>query len=896
MQRRSTRTHLLPLQTVLGGVCLLMASAAPLSEQSPADVESLVRDLADDHFAVREQASEQLWAMGRSVLPKLRELTMVRDPEQAVRARELVHKIELGIFPDSDPELLAIIEQYPRASATTKNALIRELQHRKAWRQMLKLHQQETDHSVRKQQESSMQRVAVHAAREKLAKGEKAEALEFLEMAPVSPESLLALAEYHRLHGSLERELRMAEGKPGTEMAAWRCALHRSAGNLERAILEARAAKLNQLAAALAVLDGDPVPWLELLAEEPEEGESRRLSDRVRILYARLAIQRWQGRATDAQAMMQLREILANRSSQYRRCARTALFMLGDIETAEASLIKESPMRGVQHLLMMERIDEALQVFGTTPQQPCTRTWVSEKFKGLEEDDFEEFDFSEQAQALHVMAGFLEARGLHQLAFECYRDPAREFSKRHEDGFLSLLMVLMNGGDGLFPAPVLAVSLASDWAGEDDQRWGRLTDFLWAGDGDSMEWWSHLAEIKPRSTRAERLRAVLVLSRRMPSLGNERREWIELAWKHHQQLAQEEQADSIKRLADLAFNSGDVELGARVWESMPADMRSAYYWRQQANHFSALNDWDSVCTILLEQVEAFSKREDGFSNPAFHAYAAGALRRAGRLEQAREHDAKAELLALGDPTMAMQIATAYAFADDYDRSREWWRRAALHSPPEGGMFALCINTYATALHDRPAQWPLVAAMAEVVCSHSIDNNYYDREIPLVDMRSRLKSDTFRALSKLQEDRSGSIALLEQCHGYFITDGVLADYFFPVLRQAGLIEEHDRWFALSWERFEQAIAAFPEAHNTRNTAGWFASRAQRKVTDAMEHQRHALRIHPEQPAYLDTMAEIHFALGQREEAMKWSRKAILNDPADAELRRQFHHFRHDPLPR
>lgn len=871
-------------------------AAAPVTEQAGTNDDSWFGKLADPSFEVREQASAKLWADGKEALPRLRKLTKSADPEQATRARELVRKIEMGIFPDSDPDLLAIIEEYPKASATAKTALIRELQNRQAWRQMLKLHQEETSPTVRQQQERSMQRIAVHAAREKLAQGHEREALEFLEMAPPIPDSLLTLAEFHRLHGTLEEELEKARGKPGVEMAAWRCALHRCAGNLPEAIREAKAAQLDHLAAGLAVLGGDPLPWLDRQSREPEEGESRRVSDRVRILYAQLAAQRWRTGQLTESSLEPLREMIQNRSSQMRRSARTALFMLGDTQVSESSLEKGSPMRAVQHLLLMERVEEALRILETTTEQPCTELWVHKRFRALEEDDFEEFDGSREARALHVMAGFLEGRGLGELAFSCYRDPALEFAKRDEQGFLSFLMFLLTGGDTYLPAPELAVELAADWAAEDQDRWAKLTDFLWAGDDDSMVWWNHLGAIKPRSTRAQRLRGVMVLMRRIHSRGDERGQWLDLAWQHHQALDEDDRRDSIRKIADLAFQTEDANLSARIWNDMPEDIRDDYHWRQRAAHHSARDEWNEVCEILLDQVKQFDQRSDGATNPAFHAYAAAALRRAGREEDAKLHDQKAELLALGDPSMAMQIATAYAFADDYERSRWWWRRAALHSAPDSGMYVLSLVTYGNTLHEQVDQWPVLAAMAEVAACQSMETSYYDQEIPLVDMRMRLKSDTFRALSQLGQDRSRAIELLEQSHTNFITDGALADYFFPVLRIAGLTKEHDRWFERSWQRFEQAISLFPDSHNTRNTAGWFASRAQRQLKRALEHQRHALKVLPEQSAYLDTMAEIHFAMGQRKEAMKWSRKAILLDPTDAELRRQFHHFRNDPMPK
>jgi len=881
---------------VFAAVSAMVAWASPVNDAATSDIERQVDNLIDQRFTVREKASERLWELGRTALPRLRELTESPDPEQAVRARELVRKIEMGLFPDSDPELLEIVARYASASDSEKNDLIRDLQNKRAWRQMLKLHQEETSAALRRQYQDAMQRVAVLAAREKICKGDNNEGLELLQMAPVTPESLLALAEYHRANGTLEAELHKAADQPGVEAAAWRCALQRSADNLEAAIAEAYAAKQDGLAAALSVMNGNPLPWLDQMSQDPEEEEARRLSDQVRTLYARMAASRWRGEAMDPATLAKLRDMLQNRSSHYRRCARTALFMLGQTDVAEASLLKDSPVYGLQHLVVLERVEEALKILGLSVDEPCTEAWVGSKFKNLGVEDLDELDRSDSAQSLHFMAGLLESRGLHQLAVDCFLKPAREYAKREEAGFLEFLRMLMSEGEGFFPAPLLAIDLAADWAGEDDKRWATLADMWWSGDGSNQEWWELTEKLKPRSSRAERMRAVMVLLGRIPGRPGERHEWLDLAWKLHQKGDEDEKIVSIKRLADLAFRSGDVELGVRTLDDMPDEMREGYYWRQRVAHLSANNNWDEVCSILLQQIDTANNSDGTMTTAAGHAYAAGALRQAGRHQEAKSHDRQAELLALGDSSTAAQIASAYAFTYDFERSKIWWRRAALYSTPDSGLYSQIIANYAITLQNDPTRWQLLAAMQEVVGSQAIDSSYYDQEFPLMDMHTRLKADTFRALSRLQDQPKQSLALLEECHRNYANDGVLADYFFPALRLAGLHAEHDRWFAQSWQKFEKVISEFPGAHNTRNTAAWFASRAQRELKRALEFQQEALKSAPEQPAYLDTMAEIHFAMGRRADATKWSRKAILLDPADGELRRQFHHFANDPLPK
>ncbi len=873
----------------------MLGTAAPVKDEAE-HLDRLSSDLAHPEFATREKATEQLWKMGVSALPKLRELARSVDPEQAVRARELVRKIELGVFPDSDPELLSIITRYPTATASEKSTLIRELQNRRAWRQMLKLYQEETNEAVIKQYLSTMQRIAVFAAREKLSEGDKQDALELLRLAPRTPSALMAEAHFHRVEGTLEQELELFRNEEGKSAADWRMALHRASGNMEAALANVDGAKQPELAAALAALNGDPIPWLQMRSQISEDDNSRRLSHQSRSLYARLAMDRWSGNAMNPEDFRKLTEMQENRSSQYRRVARTALFMLGANKTAEKSLLKDAPMKAAHYFLMHERVEEALQIMGHSIKKPCTEDWVREQLKGMNEDAFNDFDDSKEVQALCLMAGFLESRGLHDLAFECYRTPVLEFAQHEKPAFLDFVMKLFNDNAGFLPAPRLAIQLSVAWANDDEERWDQLTDAFWAGDDDSHEWWKLLGEIDPKVSRKKRLELVLVLQRRLPGEAGERTKWQDLIWKHYQKQAGEEKDDILRRLVDLAFNTGDVELGEKVWPIMPEDMRNSYFWRQQIAHLSARDNWKAVCEVLLEQVAMMEDKDQSTINPAFHAYAAAALRRAGRLKEAQEHDYKADLLCLGDSQMAMQIALAYAFGDDYERSRIWWARAAQSAEPKSSTFSISVGAFAESILFDPSSWSLVASLNEVAACESIDGSYYDMELPLASMRLRLKSDVCRALSRLEEDKRAAINVLEVSHRNYTTDGVLADFFFPVLRKADLIKEHDLWFSQSWASFTKVIETFPKSVNTKNTAAWFASRAQRQLDEAESHLRKALQKFPEQPAYLDTMAEIQFAKGKRKQSVEWSRKAILLAPADTELRRQYYHFRFDPLPK
>ncbi|MBC7981236.1 MAG: hypothetical protein H7Y36_11800, partial [Armatimonadetes bacterium] len=278
--------------------------------------------------------------------------------------------------------------------------------------------------------------------------------------------------------------------------------------------------------------------------------------------------------------------------------------------------------------------------------------------------------------------------------------------------------------------------------------------------------------------------------------------------------------------------------------------------------------------------------------PSLYACLAACLRKAGHADEAAANDQIVETLALGND--AIEIANGYAYGGDYKRASDWWARAARQNAPGSQLFSIALQLHTEMLIDQ-GKWKEVGAISEVSAqtTAAVDSSNVS---PLVSLRLRLQSDLGRALSGLKVDRAKSIAILGKCHGMFPSDGSLADDFFPAIRSMGLIKEHDEWFRISWDRMSAVLKQFPDSDNTGNTAAWLASRSRRNLDQAEKLLVKALALNPEQSAYLDTMAEIQFAKGNREKATEWSAKAINFMPADSMLRRQNARFRTAPLPR
>jgi tetratricopeptide (TPR) repeat protein len=856
---------------------------AQVVEKSP---ETLVAELCHENFKTRENATREIWKLGTAITPLLEEAATSKDPEQATRARDLLRKIQLHITPDTDPSIITLVERYIAAkSINQKMELLGKLRGKRAWRQMLKLYAAENHSEAREKIDPLMRGIALRAAREQLMKSDPDGAREYLEMGATHAAGLLALAEFHRSHGTLDAERERALKSDAPNAKAWLLAIHRSAGDIANARRAAIAAGETRIADAMAVLSGDPLPWLRSVpGEQP--------SNAITSVYGGIVVRRWSGDKIRNPELEPLIQAASGNNMQLKESAMRALFLLGEFETAEAIFGKSNSFAAFRHFETLERVAEALEVIGLDSKNPDYNGWVAKQLKDLEDEDIEDqHEPSSYAGDLAVFANFLERRGLHDEAWEAFSAPLAKIAK--DDDFLDLLRPLFGSGEPLTGAPFLAKRIAAQWAGDDPIRWDDIIATVFGDEDSTRHWWSWLGELDPNASPSDRFDAMLALH----NIGNDvdrlRHKWLELVWKSIEKSEGDDRVNSLRYVFEISTMTGDVRTTLKAWDAMEPGVREKSFWEQMLVFLSAEGRWDDVATVLLKQISILTEtQQDAGSN--LHAYAAAALRQAGREEEASIHDGWVDKLTLGNPLLAIGAGNAYAFGNDYKRAAEWWARAARFAEPESGEFPTAMKLHADVLLDQ-GKWLETAAISEVLARTYVSSEFR-LESPLAFMRQRLQADMARAFSLLQSDRPRAIAMLEKCHRTFIADGSLADHFFPALRQLGLTNEHDQWFDITWARVMEILEIYPESDNTHNTAAWFASRAMRNLDEGEQHAKTALRLNPDQPAYLDTMAEIHFARGNRKKALEWSHLAVAYSPNDVLIRRQLERFRSGSLPK
>ena len=92
---------------------------------------------------------------------------------------------------------------------------------------------------------------------------------------------------------------------------------------------------------------------------------------------------------------------------------------------------------------------------------------------------------------------------------------------------------------------------------------------------------------------------------------------------------------------------------------------------------------------------------------------------------------------------------------------------------------------------------------------------------------------------------------------------------------------------NWEKakqiYQQVIKLDPDNATALNNYGYMLAELGEQLGEAEKMIRKALKIRPNEPAFLDSLGWVYFQRGDYKEALKWVEKAVKGQPKDAELR-------------
>ena len=112
---------------------------------------------------------------------------------------------------------------------------------------------------------------------------------------------------------------------------------------------------------------------------------------------------------------------------------------------------------------------------------------------------------------------------------------------------------------------------------------------------------------------------------------------------------------------------------------------------------------------------------------------------------------------------------------------------------------------------------------------------------------------------------------------------------PKLDEMGHHDHGDALFERVYAVEEQVCKDFPESPRARNNLAWLAARCNRRLDEALVHAEKATALSPDNPAYLDTLAEVHHRHGDTEKAIELARRCIELDTDREYYDRQLKRF-------
>jgi len=908
--RKENGVRAIPAVLLAGGVLTLAIVAAGGAADKPPPgptPDALVRDLGSAFFATREQAAATLWKRGREAVPALEKAAADPNPEVARRAREILDKFRWGVFPDTPPAVLKLIDQFRAGTpAERKTALVALTRGGPAGcaaaRAVLR---QDLPADARDPLVAHLTTLLRREVPLLLFDGKADEAADrvALHAAGTTPEGAADFAAFHLLRDTLPAAVADAEAARATARTPAAASLvlaHLYRAKRDWAKARAAAADIPRPATGSSLVEllleeeGD---WAALRADPPPGPVN--LPDALRLTFLRLADK---GKAFDAEAKkvrdgaddLGLREdvrdaafaLLLNHraaaATELLREKRQNLGLLAEIliarlrfkdalalstpaKDADAEFDRQekldADLRRARVLVLTGRREEAVQLF----------TRVADGLKNLAAEVRDWDDIHRARRAL--LRSELRA-GLRDLACEhagLYVADAPDSGNEPAGG--ETVFDLLFGTDA-DPAETLYRALRADRpAGEAAGVTLRRARDLLAGTAPAAavdDAIKRLAEDRADEGVAVPGAPEWVAFRRKVNRLGARAAVFRAAGRHADAEA------AFAAAADAAVDGPEV-VGARAWVFGTSD--AARPWLDYADYLYDRGRFAAAAA----RFEAGWKR---FPDQPLLLFMSGrALVKDGRAKEGGRRMELAHWVGLGNEKARGKFleelvrrgeAAAAQRETDLLLRACWSRDFYFGNVMNQAARAAALNKdWATA--ERSVQRSLLVLM-KTPGVHFVDSAAY-LNIPHEMLVFRARG--LLAAGKVDAAVAQARAVLDVTPGH----AELVSGLVPDLDALGRKKEADELFGRAWAAYRAVLADYPDSPAARNALAVIGANCRRELDAALAAATEAVAFDPKSAAYRETLAEVHFRRGDRAKALALMTKLAAEHPRSYLFRRQ-----------
>ncbi len=861
----------------------LTVAFAAADESTP---EYWLSQLQDEAFERREEATEKLWRFGDSVLPLLDQLEAENsaDPELAARALKIQRKVVIGITPDTPLEVVALVEKYFESNRRGREIAVRGLIDLEAYDLILRLHRLERNTEMKKSLANRLQRVMPKLMdRERRAGNEE----RFRELLHYGDDftSLVRCGEYLRRQGELEAEIGRLRNDDSPEATRRYLAYLRVKGDLP--LLKAEGKRLGDASsfAIASLLLGDMESVYELLLKRNEATKPDQH-------YLKWALANWRGEPEDEAHFESVTQLLYDR--QHKERAMANLYRMGRPALIETSFTEETSWAERYDYLI--NTDQTLRVLGSLQidQLPLTKEWLSEaKERLLLEWDRD--GARPTNKRLVYAASYLEARGYPNEATRIYQAIFDAIRASESNSLLEWIRTQLANHSLYALEKALSVALARE-VDEFKLNLEDLLETLFPNSAYRVWLYEEIREENAELSSEKIISLVFSFHGRFSVPEEEFEKWFQLLnQRAHRDMEEHGDDLGLRMMKTLCLNlgRGNDFLQLSLEEGEPANLDSQQARLDRAQYAVYLGDYGQA-RVAYEAILAEEPKNGMIQVGSVQVGLAAVLEILGESQKAsvlREEAFLTNFVEPGGVIGACRVEASYAVqSGDYRTAFEKNLKAMLCMENYFLSYQSFVSQIIADEALRLRDWKIMRAFQELAVWQYRDNReqYY--------LNARYKAKFARGMILFEQGAlMEAEALLTEAHNLIAGSGLLADDFFPVLREVGLTDLHDRLCQKSLSRAREVIEAFPNDANARNNFGWIASRAARSLEEAEEHMKVALAIEPMSVAYLDTLAEVYFARREREKAVKWSKKSFYKRVNDQQLREQYERFRTGDFP-
>ena len=865
---------------------LVSADRPPRSLPRIESTDQAVRLLGDPHFAVREQATRWLWQQGEKVRDALETATQHQDREIARRARLLLDRLALGIRPETPADVVRAIRRYLQGSSSEKTSILKTL--------LAKGH---PDAAVRLLQFSLDRKEPWIQSQVSLV----LPYLVFSGQSDLTEKLLEKNAERNAEGASMYRSFLVSTGRLPKAIAKWeaRCRqdpspahwqelamLYRAHGDMDQAIDTARRIaeshpdllelllcetyRFDELADRLArklSLDGEPPDasdWPRygyLLVFEDRAGKEREVTELLATL------RRWSGDETTR-----------------RRLFSRILLASGRFDEALPLIRKDAPLEYFELTKSLDRWDDAFQWLGIRDfDDPVLQQWLSKKATEASKQDKAASAASAQLLAVCRTLGRagrsdLAAAPLDQL-FQAYsKRAARQFVSEAGKIIDRELEIGLRDQALQHAAAVFTRSSAKEVLPIVFGDESKLARF----------WWSVFLGPETQDPFGE---ATVPFRRTLEKLANllDRR------------MSPDELRNWVLDTAKKTFK----EKPARLADALPLLVETLQHYGLYDDAVKLLDDYDAggdhnfLRADLLAERKEYREAARLYHQEATKNPEVALLRFLESLcwEEAGEPDRASEGLLIAnqlvlDPLDRIEIASDLAERHWDEAAVEQLRHVLRVVGPTGRDEALyswtqrqlTLSDYAdVATSDdlrRAWRWTLWQAIDPE--EFGMRRSYF----PYFVFQTRFQEAKYLLESGRIEE---ALRVAEQARATAPTSIEVAEFFVPRLTQLGRQKDADRLFTELDTIMTKMCQMFPKAALYPNNLAWMYAKCGRKLDKALQLAERAVELEPDNPTYLDTLAEVEFLRGHRDRAIELARRCMRLDPDHRHYRRQLQRF-------